>query len=123
MSKAAAQVTGLPLFGGPDPAPKPPTGPAATIPAAKSNTLQAYREWRLTVDGALVWNHVEALALYYWHEGETRISVNSLVEEVRRNTKRQVNNTYRAWIADDLVAAYPKELSGVVERRRRRKHG
>jgi len=99
--------------------PPPPTGPPADIPDHAANRYRHYVAWRVTREGMRTYSLIQARALTLLSEGERRVSVNALAEEVRRR-KRKVNNTYRAWIADDLVREHP-ELLAVIERRERRK--
>jgi hypothetical protein len=101
-------------------APAPPTGPTKIAPDAEANHYTVYCEWRETEEGKKVWEFVVAEALLLARAGEKRISVNALCEQARHKLKALVNNTYRAWIADDLVVQYP-ELLPVIERRRRTK--
>lgn len=94
-----------------------PSGPPGR--SARQNTPGAYIAWRNSGEGMRAWDAIRDAALREARDGATRISVNRLVEEVRRLLKVEVNNTFRAWIADDLVLLYPR-LRDVIERRRRR---
>lgn len=104
------QLTGS-LFDIPDP----PTGPRA-MPAA-ANTLQGYWRWRESEDGRTVWRAIERWALEQY---PGRISAKALVERARNEMRREVNNTYTAWIGDDLVRRHP-HLLDAIERRARKK--
>lgn len=97
-----------------------PSGPASPGTDARANTGAAYGAWRATADGLKVWLFLLGRARAAFASGATRISVNKLVEEARVELKLDVNNTYRAWLADDLVRAEPG-LGAVIERRARRK--
>ena len=115
------QTAGLALFENepiPDPPPAPPSGPRIDPPSAESNSRLAYDRWRQTLDGIRVYSLIERRALALVEHGATRISVNALAESVRLKFHLEVNNTYRAYIADDLVEAHPK-LVECIERRKR----
>ena len=96
-----------------------PSGPASPGADARANTGAAYGAWRNTGDGLRVWQFLLTRAKQLWHQGAKRVSVNALVEAARQELKLDVNNTYRAWLADDLVRAEPG-LDRVIERRVRR---
>ena len=51
--------------------------------------------------------------------GHRRIAVNAIVEEARRLFVTPIDNSWRAALADRLIAADPR-LDGLIERRRRR---
>ena len=51
--------------------------------------------------------------------GHRRIAVNAIVEEARRLFVTPIDNSWRAALADRLIAADPR-LNGLIERRRRR---
>ena len=51
--------------------------------------------------------------------GHQRIAVNAIVEEARRLFVTPIDNSWRAALADRLIAADPR-LDGLIERRRRR---
>ena len=101
-------------------APAPPTGPAVVPPSREANSYSAYREWRETEDGALAWRHLVDGARQQAADLVSRISVYGLSEEARHILKIEINNTFRPWIADDLVEQYP-ELLPLIERRKRKK--
>jgi len=103
-------------------APAPPTGPAADVPTAAANRAEAYLAWRATQDGTLVLRWLLDRARERLAAGRRRISVNALVEAARVALGVPINNTYRAWLADELVMRDPG-LLGVIERRRRAKPG
>jgi hypothetical protein len=100
--------------------PAPPTGPLADVPTREQNKFAAYVEWRGSLRGATAWRWLQDRALGLLRSGVRRISVNALVEEGRRGLGVAINNTWRAWIADDLVRWDPRLLN-LIERRRRRK--
>jgi len=83
--------------------PAPPTGPAADVPAHEANRYVAYVAWCQTRDGACAWVWIKDHALGLLKAGTTRISAKTLVEDCRQELKVEINNTYTAWIADDLV--------------------
>lgn len=87
---------------------------------AQANTWRGYLAWRGTPDGEAFWREMQNRALRAFHGGAQRISVNGLHDEVRRDLKIGSNNTWRPWLADDLVRRYP-DLLAVIERRKRRK--
>lgn len=101
--------------------PAPPTGPAVETPTREQNRYAAYVEWRQSREGACAWvsikDRVRELLL---HKAEPRISVKGLVEQCRAEMTVKINNTYTAWIADDLVRWDPRLLN-LIERRKRRK--
>jgi len=97
-----------------------PFGPPSPGNDARANSGAAYGAWRETRDGLRVWLFLLGRAKAALFGGAKRISVNKLVEEARVELKLEVNNTYRAWIADDLVRAEPG-FAHVIERRARRK--
>ncbi len=99
-------------------APSPPTGPARIPPPRSANTRAAYFAWRTSVDGRTAWEAIQRLALQQ-SALHSRLSVNALVEAVRATYRVEINNTYRAWLADDLVTRYPT-LVEKIERRVRR---
>jgi hypothetical protein len=98
----------------------PPSGPLSPGPEARANTGAAYGAWRATQDGLRVWRLLVARAQAALRAGAKRISVNALVEAARQELKLEVNNTWRSWLADDLVGVDPA-LDAVIERRARRK--
>lgn len=100
--------------------PAPPTGPEADVPGPDANRHAAYLEWRQTRDGACAWVWIKGQASRLGAMDATRISVKGLVEQCRAELKVEINNTYTAWIADDLVRWDPRLLN-LIERRRRRK--
>ena len=51
--------------------------------------------------------------------GHRRIAVNAIVEEARRLFVTPIDNSWRAALADRLIAADPR-LDGLIERRRRK---
>ena len=51
--------------------------------------------------------------------GHRRIAVNAIVEEARRLFVTPIDNSWRAALADRLIAADPR-LNGLIERRRRK---
>jgi hypothetical protein len=87
---------------------------------AAANEPTVYRAWRGSYGGRLVWDYVLAQAQQLLRTGELRVSVNALVEQARAKFHVDVNNTYRAWLADDLVREEPR-LVNVIERRQRKK--
>lgn len=105
-----------PLFS----SPAPPTGPEGRVPTEHEGRRAAYLQWRKSLDGASAWAWITDRARGLLASGSTRISAKALVEDCRAALKVEINNTWTAWIADDLVAAHPALLE-VVERRRRRK--
>lgn len=109
------------LVPGPPPAPpRPPTGPLVLPPPPAANTPAAYRAWRATADGDEAWGWILGRAREALATGRDRLSAKALVEGCRARLKVEINNTWTAWIADDLVTAEPGLLA-IVERRRRRK--
>jgi len=101
--------------------PSPPTGPAVETPTREQNRYVAYLEWRGTRDGSCVWAYLKArVRELLLHKPDPRISVKGLVEACRAELKVEINNTYTAWLADDLVRWDPRLLN-LIERRRRRK--
>lgn len=79
-----------------------------------------YDEWRRSEEGSGGYDHLLTWADQLRADGRPRISVNALCERLRLERGMHVNNTWRAWIADDLIAVRPA-LAGLIERRRRRK--
>jgi hypothetical protein len=98
----------------------PPSGPATAEAGARANSHAAYAAWRETGDGLKVWLAVEQRALDLYGAGARRISTKALVELARASLKLEINNTYTAWLADDLIRKHP-QLRDVIERRARRK--
>jgi hypothetical protein len=100
--------------------PAPPTGPAAVVPARDAGRYRAYLTWKAGSQGAAAVGWIAGRA---WElacvPGVSRITVNRLVEEARV-AFGAINNTWRAWIADDLVTANPALLD-LIERRTRKK--
>lgn len=115
----------LPLFD------QPPSGPACRMVAShRANTRAGYLAWRGTEDGLAVWELVQRKALAIlsaanraYVTGTTwkppRISTKAIVEQVRAELRLEVNNSYTAMFADDLVVRYP-ELLECIERRKRK---
>ncbi len=101
-------------FGPPDP----PTGPVVEPPPKSKNTLAAYRIWRESAEGLAVWRYVSEQALSMANGNAKRISTKTLVEAARLRMKLEINNSYTAYFADDLVVEYPQMLN-LIERRRR----
>lgn len=103
--------------------PPPPTGPQVEPVTAEQNSYRRYAFWKASEAGAKVWRYVEATALQLAARGEQRISVNYIVECARRTEAMKgtkVNNTWRALMADDLVARHP-HLLDLIERRKRKR--
>ena len=101
--------------------PPPPSGPQRDVERFCGTSYEGYVWWKTsTVEGRRAFGYIEQCALVAAEKGQARISVNRLVEEVRVHLQLEVNNTYRAWIADDLVMRHP-HLTDLIERRRRRK--
>jgi hypothetical protein len=100
--------------------PAPPTGPVADVPTREANRYASYLEWRETIRGADAWAWLRNRARSLLLTGEQRISTKGLVEDCRAALKVEINNTYTAWLADDLVRWDPRLLN-LIERRRRRK--
>ena len=96
--------------------PDPPTGPEK-IP--EDATWEAYCGWRETAEGLRVWLDIEEQALAAFLAGARRIGVKALVESARSRLRVEINNTYTAWLADDLVGLHP-ELLPLIERRVRK---
>jgi len=101
-------------------APVPPTGPLAEVPTKAKNLYAAYLAWSKTSEGISAYLWIQARALEQLANGAKRISINALVERYRAAFHHKINNTWRAWLADDLVANDPRFLP-LIERRRRRK--
>lgn len=100
--------------------PEPPTGPRKAPPRKAANTREAYWAWRKTEDGKKAWAGIRDMALGSLKAGESRISAKSLVELERGAEAIEINNTYTAYVADELVERYPALLP-LIERRRRKK--
>ena len=101
-------------------APPPPSGPAKDVRRFVGSTYERYVRWRTeTPEGRQAFSYIAGAALVAAERGDKRISVNRLVEEARARLHVEINNTARAWLADDLIARHP-HLADVVERRKRR---
>lgn len=88
-------------------------------------TPAGYRAWRESGDGYKAFATLERLAVEQFHGtngARKRISINALVEKVRDIWKIHINNTYRAWIADELIRRHP-DMASVIVRRKRVKVG
>lgn len=77
-----------------------------------------YAEWRATADGKDVFARVEQMALYAQRTGEQRIEINLLFAQVRRERKRAADNSFRAYLARELIAKHP-QLVGVIRVKKR----
>lgn len=99
-------------------APSPPTGPTTMPPPKSAGRREDYEAWKAS-EGIEVYAFIEAEALRRLAAGERRISVNAMHELARARFKWELNNSFRPYIADDLVTDHP-ELLAVIERRRRR---
>jgi hypothetical protein len=77
-----------------------------------------YREWRATELGTDFFRAVERAALDQRDNGATRIEVNLLWAAVRSARHQRANNSWRAFVADELCALHP-ELGQLIERRKR----
>jgi hypothetical protein len=108
-------VTGPTLF---DP-PPPPTGPQTPDNSARAGSRDAYMAWRYTADGLRVWLFVLERARAMLRSGAKRISTKALVETARGELKLKINNTYTAYLADDLLTVDPA-FEKVIERRQRK---
>jgi hypothetical protein len=106
------------------PPPEAPSGPPTDVGKFLSHHSRGirYAQWKGTEAGWRVWRYVECTALDLAARGEQRISVKYLVEQARRGLdkpKVEINNSYTALLADDLVARHP-HLVDLLERRKRR---
>lgn len=100
--------------------PEPPTGPAKDVSRFVGSTYERYVRWRTeTPEGRRAFSYVAGAALVAAERGDKRISVNRLVEQARAALLVEIDNTARAWIADDLIARHP-HLKDLIERRKRR---
>lgn len=100
-------------------APPPPSGPQSPIPTPLAGSREAYWAWRRTEDGLVAWGGIQRTVLGLVASGASRISINAVVEQVRSNTGLRINNTWRAYIADELIERYPT-LKPLIERRKRK---
>jgi hypothetical protein len=98
----------------------PPSGPRAEIPSKAEGQFSAYVRWRGTEQGDLAWRWIVGQALLAAEQGKQRVSPRTLVARCRDALHVKINDHYSAWIADDLVTAFPI-LRPIIERRRRRK--
>ena len=94
--------------------------PDLFIPIPKAKSYASYLMWRQTEDGQRVYGVFAELALSEVNKGARRVSAKGLCEHVRHALKIQINNSFVSWIADDLIAEYPK-LEAVIETRKRTK--
>jgi len=97
-----------------------PSGPATTIPTREDGKRMKYLDWRLTEGGAKAWAQIVRWAREEYYDGVKRVSINRLVERVRLDRLIKINNSWRSYLSDDLVALHP-ELDAVIERRKRTK--
>ena len=98
----------------------PPTGPEAPIPTKEDNQYRRYLEWRETDDGQKVWEMAKADLRIALKNDEKRWSPRDFACRLRSMKRVQINNTFTAWLADDLVVAIPESLD-LIERRARKK--
>src|SRR5688572_33324866 len=111
----AADWNDLPMFSAPLP-----SGPSTTPPPRQANTFAAYCAWKRSEEGGKAFGWMLTRARERLAERETRIGMKALVERCREDLKTDINNTWTAWLADDLVAADDR-LAPLIERRTRRK--
>lgn len=99
-----------------------PSGPATPIPPPSANSREAYWHWRRGPEGRRAWAQIEsaALSIVSGRGERARISTKSLVEYARGSLHLHINNSYTAYIADELIERFPF-LKGSIERRRRHK--
>lgn len=98
--------------------PAPPTGPQTPGNSARAGSRDAYVTWRHTA-GTRAWLFILDRASCLLRSGAKRISTKALVETARGELKLEINNTYTAYIADDLLRVEPA-FEKVIERRRRK---
>lgn len=101
-------------------APPPPTGPEIDVPGTDANRYTAYRGWLQTEDGRHVWGLFVAAITRAIARNETRWSPRDFASGLRADLKIKINNTYTAWLADDMIALFP-EAEAIIERRKRKK--
>lgn len=100
--------------------PSPPTGPEAEEFAPEEGQPGAYIEWRNSEVGRKSLQWMARLALERKQAGAVRVSINWLSDELR--TRRLVRhcNTWRPWMATDLISMFPT-LVAVIQRKSRAK--
>jgi hypothetical protein len=102
-------------------APPPPSGPQKDVSRFIGGTYERYVRWRTeTPEGRRAFSYITGAALVAAERGDTRVSINRLVEQARAALHVEIDNTARAWISDDIIARHP-HLTDVIERRKRRK--
>lgn len=100
--------------------PAPPTGPPIEVPNHKQNQFSRYRHWLKSEDGLAVWRAAVADLDAALSRGEARWSPRDFASRFRTASRVAINNTFTAWLADDLILLRP-EAEHVIERRLRKK--
>lgn len=78
-----------------------------------------YEAWRRTGTGERVYAEVRRRALLMAARGERRVGTKALCEDLRKEWRVTINNTFTALIARELIDEHP-HLLGIVELRERR---
>lgn len=79
------------------------------IPRGKRKSLaDRFAAWRATTDGHEVAAAVATIALDLAAAGAGRIALNALFEQLRAARKKSLNNSYRSFLARELVDRYPQ---------------
>ena len=99
---------------------RPPAAPAEQRGLALPESLEAkYAEWRRTEDGEAAYAWLVTTALAQVRAGTVRLFIDRLVWDYRQQTRRSLNNSYRALLVREMTDAHPA-LSKVFETRTRR---
>ena len=98
---------------------EPPTGPEAEEFTHEDGMPERYVAWRETEEGERCLRWMAHSAYQLINDGAKRVSVNYLSDLVRVELKIRHCNTWRPWMATDVVKRWP-DLLPYIQRKKRK---
>jgi hypothetical protein len=94
----------------------PPTGPDSTPFSHEDGAPEKYIAWRETYEGQSALSLMGQIALQDVAAGARRVSINYLSDRLRARSHIRHCNTWRPWMADDLIHRHPV-LADFIQRK------